>query len=278
MSIELHFETVGACDARCVFCTYDSAENRKLPKKPMPMPLFEKIIDEASTIPQINEITFAGLAEPMMDPFIIERIKYAKAICPDKRTDMYTNGVRLTPEKFEAVKAAGLDVLVFSLNATNAEQHEKIMGLKSKYDLVCGHIDYAIAHQGTMTHIDARAVVTEDTFTYDDGRDFLRRWGVTNLGGYGKLISERNWAGENRTTSPFDSNSCCKRALEQISVHRDGRVNLCCYDPLNKYPFGDLKMQTIREIYNSAGYVEFREWHRDNQAAKHPLCAVCTRV
>ena len=276
--IQLHFETVGACDARCVFCCYDSEENRKLPKKPMPMDLYRKIIDDAATIPQINEIAFAGLAEPLMDPYIVERIKYAKHVSPEKRTEMYTNGVRLTPARFDEIKAAGLDVLVFSLNAANAEQHQAIMGLKGKYDLVCEHIEYAIKNKGDMKHIDARAVVTGDTFTFQDGRDFLRRWGVTNLGGYGKLISERNWAGENRTTAEFDPNSCCKRALEQISVHRDGRVNLCCYDPLNKYPFGDLKTQTIREIYNSEGYVEFREWHRDNQAAKHPLCAVCTRV
>lgn len=276
--IQLHFETVGACDARCVFCCYDSEENRKLPKKPMPMDLYQKIIDEAVTIPQINEIAFAGLAEPLMDPFIVERIKYAKQTCPEKRTEMYTNGVRLTPQRFDEIKAAGLDVLVFSLNAANAEQHQAIMGLKGKYDLVCEHIDYAIANKGEMKHIDARAVVTGDTFTIQDGRDFLRRWGITGYGGYGKLISERNWAGENRTTAEFDPNSCCKRALEQISVHRNGMVNLCCYDPLNKYPFGDLKTQTIREIYNAPGYVEFREWHRDNQAAKHPLCAICTRV
>jgi hypothetical protein len=257
---------------------YDSAENRILPKRPMPMPLFKKIIDEAVTIPQINEVAFAGLAEPLMDPMLIERIAYTSAARPDWRLEMYTNGFALTPEKFEAIKAAGLDVLVISLNAVSAEQHALIMGVKGKYDLVCSHIDYAIAHKGTMAHIDTRAVVTGDTFTVADGFTFLRRWGVTHLGGYGKLITERNWAGEIRTTAPFDPNSCCKRALEQISVHRDGRCNLCCYDALSKYSFGDLKTQTIREIYNSPAYVAFRQMHFENRAAEHPLCKVCTRV
>jgi len=276
--IQLHFETVGACDARCHFCSYDSEENRKLPKRPMPMPLFKKIVDEAATIPQINEVAFAGLAEPLMDPLLIERIQYTKQVCPDKRTEMYTNGVRLTADKFDALKAAGLDVLVISLNSTSPEQHAAIMGLKNKYDMVCANADYAIAHKGSMAHIDVRAVVTGDTFTQEDAATFLRRWGVMSLGGYGKLITERNWAGENRTVVNFDPNECCLRALAQISVHRDGRVNLCCYDPLSKYSFGDLKTHTLREIYNSPSYVEFREWHRDNQAAKHPLCKVCTRV
>ena len=276
--IQLHFETVGSCSARCVFCMYDSDENRKLPKRPMPMPLFQKIIDEAVTIPQINEVAFAGLAEPLMDPHLLERIAYTSAARADWRLEMYTNGFALTPEKFEAIKAAGLDVLVISLNAVSAEQHALIMGVKGKYDLVCANIDYAIAHKGDMAHIDTRAVVTGDTFTMDDGAAFLRRWGVTHLGGYGKLISERNWAGENPTSVPFDPNSCCKRALEQISVHRDGRCNLCCFDALSKYSFGDLKTQTIREIYNSSAYVAFRQMHFENRAAEHPLCRICSRV
>ena len=276
--IQLHLEVTGSCSARCSFCIYDSEENRKLPKRPMPMPLFQKIIDEAATIPQINEVAFAGLAEPLMDPHLIERISYTSAARADWRIEMYTNGFALTPEKFEALKAAGLDVLVISLNAVSAEQHERIMGVKGKFDLVCSHIDYAIAHKGDMAHIDARAVVTGDTFTTADAGTFLRRWGVTHLGGYGKLISERNWAGENRTVVPFDPNECCKRALEQISVHRDGRVNRCCYDPLSKYSFGDLKTQTIREIYNSKKYVDFRIMHNENRVGEDAFCAGCSRV
>ena len=256
---------------------YDSEKNRKLPKKPMPMELFRKIIDDAATIPQITEVAFAGLAEPLMDPFLDERIIYTREVCPDKRTEMYTNAFTLTPERFERLKAIGLHILVISLNAANAEQHERQMGVKGKYDLVCANADYAIAHRGSM-YVDVRAVVHSDVFTVDDARAFIKRWGSIQLGGHGKLISERNWAGGNRTVVEFDPNECCKRALEQISVHRDGRVNLCCYDPLSEYPFGDLKTQTLREVYNSAPYVEFREWHRDNQAAKHPLCKICTRV
>jgi radical SAM protein with 4Fe4S-binding SPASM domain len=243
----------------------------------MPLPLFHKIIDEAATIPQITMVAFAGLAEPLMDPLLIPRITYTKKKRQDWRTEMYTNGVRLTPERFEQLKAAGLDVIVISLNAASAEQHERLMGLKGKYDLVCSHADYAIAHSDSM-YIDVRAVATVGEFTLDDARTFVKRWGVIQLGGHGKLVQELNWAGGNRTVSEFDPNSCCQRALEQIAVHRDGRVLLCCYDPLGKYPFGDLKTQTIREVYNSAPYVEFREWHRDNQAAKHPLCKICTRV
>ena len=277
MSIQLHFEPTGICNATCVFCTYASEENRKLPKKPMPMDLYHKIINEAKDLAPITEIAFAGLGEPLLDPHIIERITYAKKARPEWRLEMYTNGVYLYPAVVDALKSAGLDILVISLNAVSAAQHRSIMGLVDKFDRVCRHADYARSCDGIR--VEVRAVVTGDTFTQADAQTFIGRWGAVQFGGHGKLILEMNWAGAlGRTITPFDPNSCCKRALEQISVHRDGRVNLCCLDPLGKYSWGDLKTQTIREIYNAAGYVEFREWHRDNQAARHPLCKVCTRI
>lgn len=261
-----------------MFCIYPSEENRKLPKIPMPMDLYRKIVDDAATISQITQVAYAGLAEPLLDPCIVARVAYARQRRLDWRLEMYTNGVSLTPARFEQLKAAGLDIIVVSLNAASAEQHERIMGLKGKYDLVCSHADYAIANRGGM-HVEVRAVATGDTFDTADAQAFVRRWGAVQFGGHGKLIGEMNWGGAlGRTTSPFDPNSCCKRALDQIAVHRDGRVLLCCLDALGKYPWGDMKTQTIREVYNAAGYVEFREWHRDNQAAKHALCKVCTRV
>lgn len=241
------------------------------------MDLFTKIIDEAATIPQINEVAFAGLAEPLLDPFLMDRLAYTRKAGPTWRLSMYTNGFMLTPEKFDALKAIGLDVLIVSLNAVNAEQHANAMGVKGKFERVCAAIDYAILHRGTM-HLSVRAVATAGTFTFEDGRTFLKRWGTMPLGGYGKVLAEHNWASGNRTVVAFDPNETCHRALEQISVSRKGHVNLCCVDVYTKHGFGDLNTQTIREIYNSPEYVAFRELHVASQAAKHPLCAVCTRV
>lgn len=155
MSIQLHLETNGVCNAACVFCIYPSEENRKLPKIPMPMDLYRKIVDDAATISQITQVAYAGLAEPLLDPCIVARVAYARQHRPDWRLEMYTNGVSLTPARFEQLKAAGLDIIVVSLNAASAEQHERIMGLKGKYDQVCSHADYAIANRGGM-HVEVQ--------------------------------------------------------------------------------------------------------------------------
>ena len=243
----------------------------------MPMPLFKKILDEAAGIELITQVCITGLGEPMLDRFIVERVKYAREKKPRAIIDLFTNGVYLTPERFQALRAVGISSVQVSLNAVSGWQHEEIMGLKGQFDLVCANIDYAIANRGGV-NVEVRAVMSGDDFTRTDGYEFYERWGERGKGGYGALISEGNWADDNRTMRKFDPNDGCHRALGQIYVLWDGKVTTCCFDPIGKQVFGDLNTQTLREVYSSPDYTAFREAHSNNQADKYKMCAECTRI
>lgn len=274
--------TINICNGRCHFCVYRSKENT-LPKGTMDMALYRKIIDEAKTIPEIDSIAFSALGEPLLDKHLVERVAYARKARPDWTPfELYTNGVFLTPEKFDALRDAGIDSLSISLNATNPRQHEAVMGIKGQYDKVVSHARYAAKHAQGKVDVIVKAVRNEDRFNESDQVRFYMQWGMRLrpdlLPGIGQCVQECNWAGGNRTMRKLTPDSCCGRALTQLSILWDGTVTLCCYDPLAKYPFGDLKTQTIREIYNSDAYVRFREMHDENRASGHPLCRVCTRV
>jgi MoaA/NifB/PqqE/SkfB family radical SAM enzyme len=258
-----------------------------LPKGFMSMDLFRKIADEAATIPQLSSWAFSALGEPLLDKYLDERIKYVKTIRPEWEVEMYTNGVFLTPERYESLKAAGLDYLSVSLNAVSQEQHERIMGIKGKFQTVVDNLNYAIKSGGVDIQI--KAVLNHDTFTRDHQMDFYLTWGIKHhpdvKEGYGRCVVERNWAGSNRTIEnvgpngpDFDPNECCSRAVEQLSILWDGIVTPCCFRPLKTEIFGDLKKQTIREVYNSDVYLKFREAHIENRAADYDFCAGCTRV
>lgn len=279
MAVQLHLSTSTTCNAKCHFCMYATSEQKRIT---MDWPLSEKIIRDAATIPLIEGIAFSGLSEPLTDKLLERRMALAAELRPDWYLELYTNGTLLSPTRFESLKAAGLTCLSISLNAVTSAQHEKIMGLKNKFQTVCENARYAKANRvGSNMRLLVKAVVSYDHFTMADANIFRAVWGVIDEGdGVGAVVMEGNWAGENRLIKErtTDFNATCNRALNQISVHPDGRVGLCCLDPLVKHQMGDLKTQTIREIYNAAGYLEFREWHRDNVAAKHPMCAKCARI
>lgn len=243
----------------------------------MSMNLYEKIINEAEGIPQVTQVCITGLGEPLLDAKLVERVRYARKKKPSAFIDVFTNGVYLTPKRFEELRDAGLTSIQVSLNAVDEAQHKKIMGLDKKFDLVCENVDYAIKNRQNCG-VEVRAVIDRDNFTSSDGHIFYARWGTRGKGGHGMLINEGNWAGDNRTIRKFEPNEACFRALAQIYVTFDGKVTSCCFDPTGKQIFGDLSKQTIKDVYNSAPYVAFREAHDQNKADKYEICRVCTRI
>lgn len=289
--VQLQIEGIGGvCSATCNFCPLvdrDFYKNDR-PSGVMSMDLFRKIIDEASTIKHINSVCITGLSETLLDRHLMERIIYTRARMPSNvNIDFFTNGVALTPSKFNQAKCAGISRITVSLNAVSSEQHDAIMHMgRSAYDRVVSNIRYAIMDGGV--EIEVKAVVDGEAFTPRDGYDFYEQWGQSGFeDGIGQLVYEGNWAGELKNERIFDPKRACGRALGQIYVLYDGIVTACCFDPLGKkarsvtgHPdgFGNLSRQGIREVYNSAKYVEFREAHSRNNADKYQFCAVCSRI
>ena len=265
--INLQLETTSTCNAACIFCPYP--ELARWGGK-MDMDLYKSIIDQTINIPEISRITLHGLGEPLLDPHLEARIEYVKQVNPVP-VSIYTNGVYLTPARFDALKAAGLHSLVISLNAVRADQHDLIMGLKDKFDTVVANCDYAIAQSGVA--IEIHAVVTGDTFTMEDKHIFDSRWSTHSL-----VVVEGNWAGDKRQIRDFNPADHCHRATQHIYVLYNGTVSACCFDPTAKLKFGDLSKETIKQMYNSEKYTRFREDHSKNQADKWAICKVCTRI
>lgn len=265
--LELQIETTPTCQAACSFCVYPSA-NRAGP--PMPMPLYMKIVDEAVTIPQIKSFVLHGLGEPALDRHLVERVRYLRRRTT-RSIEVYTNGISMKPTLIDALAEAGLTCLVFSVNAVRPEQHDAIMGTKGRFWDVCANAQYAILKAGLA--VECHAVETGDTFTRLDTAKFRARWGSA-----ANVVRLNNWAGDIESPAAFDPNSPCSRALGQVYVMADGRVSMCCLDPTGKTVFGDLRTQSIKDVYNSPAYTSFREDHAQGRAATHPACAGCTRT
>jgi radical SAM protein with 4Fe4S-binding SPASM domain len=201
----------------------------------------------------------------------VDRVKYIKDKDPDAQIELFTNGVPATPKKLWDLHEAGLGCIVFSLNAVRPEQHEKIMGLKGKFDKVCENITKA-----TELDWDVRVHAVEDgkNFTTEDSQTLKAVWGDLC-----KPVGVGNWAGDlDFNYTDFKPNEACHRALTSIYVMWDGQVTMCCFDPTGKTIFGDLNTNTLRQIYASKRYVKFREDHFTNNADRYEQCRGCSRI
>lgn len=276
MSISLQIETRGNCQARCHFCPYSKTMHERAGTI-LGTAHINKLLDDAAKSKHISIVIFHGLNEPLLDKRLEDFTRRIKIQRPDINVVIFTNGVLLTPERFDSLKAAGVQSITVSLNATSRAQHERIMGLKDKFDTVVENCLYAIRAKGNMD-FGVHAVINGDTFTQEDGKKFIEQWGISTKGGVGLLVWEGNWAGDNRTVYEFKPNECCTRATKSIYVTCEGDVTACCFDPYGKMNFGNIKEQSIQDIYASEKYVRFREDHSKDEADKYEVCATCTRI
>ena len=276
--MQLQLESTGYCNAKCHFCVYASPENESTPKGHMTLENLKKAIDEAATIPLIDDVVLHGLGEPLLDPTLDEKIRYTREKMPERvRISVFTNGSLLTPLRFEQLKEAGLDELNISLNASNPKQRREIMGLKD-FDKTVEHVSYAVSHADNVK-IRITAVINEDKFTLKDGMLLVSMWGSWRHGGHVELVYEGNWAGDNRTIRKFDPSDGCIRALGCIYVRWNGDAVTCCFDPIGKYnTWGNIFEEGIRTVFNKPEWTEFRKAHAENRADEFDYCAKCTRI
>lgn len=270
--MQLQIENTSFCNAKCLFCAHPTMTR---PKGTQTLALTRKILDEAATVPSIDQITFTGLGEPLLDTHLEERIVYARTRMPAIEINLFTNGAPLTKARVDCLVDAGLSTLYVSLNAVRPEQREAIMGL-SDFDRLTGVLDYALA-QSKMKVV-VKGVASKDLLEADDGEQFRTRWGGWDKeGGHAFLHLEGNWAGQmwNMRVPPKQA---CLRALTQIMVLWDGRVSLCCFDGEGQEILGDLNTQTIREVYNSGRSLQIRLAHIEGRRSEIPLCRNCTSI
>ncbi len=278
MALQLQIEPCNICDADCVFCPY-SVMHR--PKGTMDLALFKRIVDQAAALPLIERLTLTGLGETLLDRHLVARIAYARRVLPKGvPVDLYTNGSYLRPALTDRLVAAGLDVLYVSLNATNRQSRKEIMRIDN-YDDVVAYTQYAIAAgkaAGTLKVV-VKAVASKDLMEVGEHQQFQDQWGGDwDKGGSAYLHLEGNWAGATGQAMRVKPKQACHRALGQIMVLWTGEVSLCCFDAEGAVILGDLRTQTIREVFNGEKALGIRTAHMEGRRQDLPLCRTCTAI
>jgi len=68
----------------------------------------------------------------------------------------------------------------------------------------------------------------------------------------------------------------CLDILHHLAINRKGEVSICVrFDPKGLGIIGDMKTQSLSEIWNSHKRIEWLEFHKQGRRDKVPLCAYC---
>lgn len=219
----IEIETINRCNGICSFCPINSNIDPR-EKKIMSKPLFESIILQLKELNYTGKIALFSNNEPMLDERIIDFYEYAKRQIPNAWFFMFTNGTLLTLDKFKRL-ITSLDELIID----NYNQQLQLISNSKKIK------DYCEEH---------RELCEKVTIV-------LRK--------PNEILSSRGGDAPNRKELISYGEETCILPFKQIIIRPDGKVSLCCNDPLGKNTLGDLTQNSLWDIWYNSNFRAVRE-------------------
>ncbi|HPD81837.1 MAG TPA: radical SAM/SPASM domain-containing protein [Candidatus Pacearchaeota archaeon] len=269
--------TTNLCNAACIMCPHSKLKKMGT----MDMKLYKKIIDNCARL-NIKLITLSFFGEPFLDKNIIEKIKYAK----EKKmyVGLYSNASLLNKDLSKKIIESGLDGITISFDGYSKETYEKIRK-NLKFEITKRNVLELINIKNKMKRLNPKItlVLVELEENKKEIGNFYKEWKekVDSI----NIINMRNWANDIQkegTKESFHFNKKIKRKpcaliwLKMI-VDWNGDVVLCCDDWNHSIILGNLKKQTIEEIWEGDKLKKIRESHKKGEFYNVPLCAGCNK-
>jgi MoaA/NifB/PqqE/SkfB family radical SAM enzyme len=260
----VQIEATNICNAKCTFCPRDDMDRKQ---GIMDMALYERIVDECARL-GIKHLRMHNYGEAFVDKRLPEKIRYAK----DRgiaEVGVITNGSLLGPDVAQAVVDAGLDAINISLDAAGKETFESTrIGLK--YDKVIANLEGFLqirAASGKRRPKLILSFVRQGNSAEEQA--FIDRWSA--VADKVHITELHNWAG---TLDQLSNVSFpCYRQWLTFTALWDGRVSLCCADFDGRVILGDLRTQSIEEIWYSDAYRRVRREHLESGGPA--ICRSC---
>jgi len=284
-------DTTNRCNAKCVWCPNPDLTN----VGSMDMDVYRKIIDDYG--PRGGVLTFGTFGEPLMDKHIKERIEYLHRYPEIHKIEVLTNGFFLNDNVIPVLLDNGVGVDI-SLDELDKKTFEDVKTMS--FDVVRKNIVTFLelnsqAAYPVPVNIRIKTMKTvEETMRQELFKIITSHDCSVVLNSIDDNIIS-NWAGKldkesflqeyeipktsktQFTHKRFNQTNIapCTQLWKWMVVYWDGSVVLCCADMFSQTIVGDLKSDSISEIWNGSKMKNFRNQMVGRKRFEVPLCQDC---
>ncbi len=271
---DMRFEVSTKCNYRCVLCPREKI-TRKI--ETMSLGLFQRLFDKIiAETDQYNTLSFPGMGEPLLDKTLVKKIEYAKKKKKDLSVMLLTNGSMLTFKKFKELESAGMTSVRVSFYGNDRSSYSRVHGIKNKYmfDRVKDNL-----LKISKVKAAAKLLLTFNVVVGFNDRvlgDWINFWEkkVDLI----EVWRPHNWVDGRRYREIQVSKlkTCGRPFIGPLQVQVDGTINMCCFDFDGKLTIGDLKNQTLKQIFSSSIYKKILRCHKTgNFQGSKLICEKC---
>jgi MoaA/NifB/PqqE/SkfB family radical SAM enzyme len=277
------------CNFQCKYCPNSDRDlvkktNRKL--KIMDFELYKKIIDDICKFEKpIKVLRLYKDGEPLLNPRFVDMIKYAKEKKCAERIDTTTNASLLNPKKNLEIIDAGIDRINISIEGVNADQYLSFSKYKIDFNKLVENIRHLYENRKNCEII---IKISGDSISEEDKKKFYDIFGEIADGVFIEHVMscwpefELKGIKVNQEVGIYGQKikevQVCPYVFYSFSVNSDGLASACFLDWSEKLIIGDVKTESLKDIWNGEKMFEYRKMFLQKKRKDHPFCGKCGQM
>lgn len=283
----LSIDPCNLCNFRCKFCAMQvSKEAQNYRKQMMPLSLFKKIIDDIGAFPnKLKVLRINGQGEPLLNEDVFEMIRYAKSKEVADFIETITNGSRLNPAFNQRLIDSGIDRVRISVEAVSEEGYYEIAGVKIDFEEFLANIKDLHERSGDSCEIYVKTVDAAVDTKEKEQRYYQLFEGICDRIWIDSVVPL--WSDWDELNQTFDVKKTgihgqelqvvrvCPYPFYSLIINADGEVTVCCADWKRKFVAGDLKTESLRELWNGEHLRTFWKDMLSGQKDRYEMCRKC---
>jgi MoaA/NifB/PqqE/SkfB family radical SAM enzyme len=295
----MHIDPANVCNFRCRFCpTADPELLRTVdrPKGIMEYDLFAKTIGELQSLVERHRARLALLhlykdGEPLLNRRFADMAALAKRAGVAEVVSTTTNGSLLTEERALEILASGLDQLRVSVVQVSDEGYRDLTQTFGDYEKVKRNVGFLFAERRRRrSPLRIIAKTNDSGLSPEEKRRFAADFApisdmlmVDSMIGWSLSEVKDFTLGIQVDTgmdgvSPLRDRRVCPEPFSRLAVNFDGQVSVCCVDWSYGTIVGDLRRETLGEVWNGEKLRQFRITHLTGRRETIAVCAHCQYV
>ncbi len=274
----INLEPTGFCNLHCKVCSYKQDRGKGY----ISLELAERAIENAAQF-GVCEVRFFLAGEPLFHPHLGEMIAYAQK--HGLRTMVHTNATILDQRRSEQLLESQLDALSLSFDGESAPEYESVR-LGSQFEPTLQNIlqflELKRARTQKLPHVTLQVI---KLYRGNSGMprlspEFKRRFDGLPVDRF-LVLHPFAWPGQEPGdfVRPIGKKYFpCPLLWQSLSITWDGRILGCCGDLNGIITLGDIRQQSLEEIWNGPAMIGMRRQHVLGQHRSIPLCRHCDAV
>jgi radical SAM protein with 4Fe4S-binding SPASM domain len=269
-------DSAGGCNLDCTFC--GTKHIRQNSPGLMDFELYSRIINELSQHKKLWMLILHNFGEPLLNPRLADMVVLAKKKNVSRVVQFSTNATLLTQKRSNELINAKLDGIVISVDALTREEYTALKGC-DLFDEVISNTKGLMKEKqscGSSVPFVSAKMVKRQGFEHTF-KPFLSFW--KKIVDEAALTSYSNWGGsvsENGLQPDFSKRYACHFLWYYPAIAHDGKVFCCCATADDEAIIGDIRTQSLYDIWHGEKLAAIRQAHLKKRFSKIRPCAKCT--